>query len=134
MIQPWGIAWAQFSLGVVAIMEGDAAAAVAPLVESLQLRWSIRDARGPGREHPAARHPGEHRRATPSGRRILHGSAEVQREANGLTILPFLRPLHDESVARLRAALDATALEEIWQLGRTMPLEKVVHEALERRA
>ena len=44
MIQPWGIAWAQFSVGVVAILEGDTAAAVAPLVESLQLRWSIRDA------------------------------------------------------------------------------------------
>ena len=132
MIQPWGIAWAQFSVGVVAILEGDAAAAVAPLVESLQLRWSIRDARGLAESiqllATLASTQGDAEWSA-----ILHGSAEVQREANGLTILPFLRPLHDESVARLRAALDAPALEEIWQLGRTMPLEKVVHEALERR-
>src|SRR5690606_10460107 len=35
MIQPWGIAWAQFSLGVLAIIEGDPASAMPHLAESL---------------------------------------------------------------------------------------------------
>jgi hypothetical protein len=46
LIQPWGIAWAEFSLGVVSIMNGDTRAAVIQVTESLEQRWSIRDARG----------------------------------------------------------------------------------------
>jgi hypothetical protein len=62
----------------------------------------------------------------------LHGAAELQRDANGLTILPFLRPMHDESVERLRGSLSATAFDTLWQLGRATPLEKTVLEALDR--
>ena len=63
---------------------------------------------------------------------MLHGAAELQREANGLTILPFLRPLHDESVTRLHAALGEEETARVWTLGRNAPLDKLVHEALGR--
>ena len=63
---------------------------------------------------------------------LLHGAAELQREATGLAILPFLQPLHDESVERLRTAMDPDELERAWRLGRSLPLEKLVAEALNR--
>ena len=131
MFQPWGIAWAQFSMGVLSIMEGDHHAAIGAITESLQMRWAIRDARGLAESIQLL--------ATQSSAvgdvdwsALLHGAAELQREANGLTILPFLRPLHDESVERLRAALGDDELARRWQLGRSMPLEKLVPEALSR--
>jgi hypothetical protein len=131
MYQPWGIAWAQFSLGVLAIIEGDVAGAEEPLAESLQMRWAIRDARGLAESIQLLATVAS-ARGDADWSALLHGAAELQREANGLTILPFLRPLHDESVERLRAALGAEELERRWQLGRTMPLEKLVAEALSR--
>jgi predicted ATPase len=131
VIQPWGIAWGEFSLGVVSFMTGEIERAVVHVTESLEQRWSIRDTRGlteslqvlaslasaVGDDEWSAR---------------LHGAAELQREASGLTILPFLRPMHDESVARLHAALEPASFDELWQAGRATPLEKVVREAAER--
>jgi non-specific serine/threonine protein kinase len=130
--QPWGIAWAEFSLGVVSIMNGDTRTAATQITESLGQRWSIRDARGLAESlQVLAALASEHGELEWSAH--LHGAAELQREANGLTILPFLRPMHDESVARLRSALDEATLEDRWQHGRTTPLEKTVREALDRQ-
>jgi non-specific serine/threonine protein kinase len=129
--QPWGVAWAQFSRGIVAIMLGDTAGAVAPMTESLELRWSIRDARGLAESTQLlATLASAHGQIEWSA--LLHGAAELQREANGLVILPFLQPLHDESVERLRDAVGDERLAEMWRLGRQMPLEKLVPEALAR--
>lgn len=131
VIQPWGIAWAQFSRGILAIMLGDTVAAVPRVTESLQLRWQMRDARGMTESiqilATLASANGELEWSA-----LLHGAAELQREANGLTILPFLRPLHDESVARLHEGLGEAQTAELWLLGRAMPLEKLVPEALAR--
>jgi hypothetical protein len=131
MIQPWAIAWAQFSLGVVSIMRGDKQAAVGEITDSLRQRSLIRDARGMTDSLEVLANL-----ASDAGdfdwSAHLHGAAEVQREANGLTILPFLRPMHDESVERLRNALDRDALDAMWQQARTTPLEKTVLEALDR--
>lgn len=131
VIQPWGIAWAQFSRGILAIMLGDTVAAVPRVTESLELRWQMRDARGLTESiqilATLASANGD-----PEWSALLHGAAELQREANGLTILPFLRPMHDDSVARLHEALGEERTREIWQLGRSMPLEKLVPEALAR--
>ena len=100
LYQPWGIAWAQFSLGVLHIIRGDLAAATGPVTESLELRWSIRDPRGTadclGVLAYLASMADDLRWAA-----RLHGANEVLREANGLTLLPFLQPLHDESVERI---------------------------------
>lgn len=131
LFQPWGIAWAQFSLGVITIMNGDTRGAIWHLNESLRLRWTIGDARGiaEGLELLA-------NLATTHGEwewsARVHGAAELQREAIGMTILPFLRPLHDESVAALHEHLAPAELEARWIAGREAPLEKIVTEALER--
>ncbi len=131
VVQPWGIAWAQFSVGIVSIMEGDTQAAVAPITESLNLRWSIHDTRGLAESiQLLANLASAHGQVEWSA--LLHGAAELQRERTGLAILPFLQPLHDESVERLHAAMDAEELERLWKLGRGLPLEKLVPEALSR--
>ncbi len=62
----------------------------------------------------------------------LHGANEVLREANGLTLLPFLQPLHDESLERILAGIGEAARAEEWRRGRTAPIEKTVAEALSR--
>ncbi len=130
--QPWGIAWAQISLGLVAILNGDITAAIPRITESLELRWAIRDVRGlPESLQLLATVSSANGEMEWAAR--LHGAAELQREANGLTVLPFLRPLHDESVARLRDALGQQQLDELWAVGRSTPLEKIVNEALGRR-
>lgn len=127
--QPWGIAWAEFSLGVVSIMKGDLEAATPQIIESLEKRWSIRDRRGTTDSLGVLAYlASAHGQMEWSAR--LHGANEIQRTANGLTLLPFLQPLHDESVARLREALGPPVLDELWQVGRTTPLEKIVAEAL----
>lgn len=129
--QPWGIAWAQFSLGVVSIVKGDPQGAVPPITESLELRWGLRDARGLteslGVLAALASTLGD---LEWSAR--LHGANELLREANGLTALPFLQPLEDESVAGLREALGQEELDRLWLAGRLTPLDKLVAEALAR--
>jgi predicted ATPase len=131
VIQPWGIAWAQFSRGIMSIMLGDTLAAVAPVTESLELRWSISDQRGLAESvQLLATLASAHGEMDWSA--LLHGAAELQREAVGLTILPFLRPLHDDSVERLGAHFDAAELARRWTLGRDLPFEKLVPEAVAR--
>jgi predicted ATPase len=136
--QPWGIAWAQFSLGVVAIMNGQPAAAVPPVIESLELRASIRDARGITESLgvlaalasilAGATDPVDLEGMRWSAR--LHGANELQLEANGLTVFPFLQPLHDESMARVVAALGQAEVDRLGQEGRAAPVDKIVAEAL----
>ena len=129
LYQPWGIAWAQFSLGVVSIMNGDDEAAAERVTESLELRWSIHDARGTADSlgllaYLASRH-GELAWAA--------GSTEQTRSCarpHGLTLLPFLQPLHAESVDRIREVLGEESLAERWRAGRETPLEKTVAEVL----
>ena len=129
--QPWGIAWAQFSLGVLSIIRGDLDGATPPVTESLELRWSIGDRRGTADclgvlAYLASSHDDARWAAR------LHGANEVLREANGLTLLPFLQPLHDESVERILATIGPEERDEQWRLGRITPVEKTVTEALNR--
>lgn len=131
VIQPWGIAWAEFSLGVVSTMRGDTAEAVDHVTCSLELRWSIRDARGLA-ESLQLLAGLESERDEHEWSAILHGAAEMQRDANGLAVLPFLEPLREQSIERLEEALGAEATERAWRLGRSMPMEKVVAEAVSR--
>jgi predicted ATPase len=131
LYQPWGIAWAQFSLGVVHVLREEWAAADATVTESLELRWSIRDARGTADclgvlAFLAAR------RDEPEWAAHLHGANEVLREANGLTLLPFLEPLYHQSLERITGALGPARVEQLWHVGRTTPLAKTVAEALAR--
>lgn len=116
---------------MVATLRGRPDAAVEHLTRSLDLRWSIRDARGLAESLQLLAclesQRGEHEWAA-----LLHGAAEMQRDANGLAILPFLEPLHAESVERVETALGSVGMAEAWHRGRCCPLAKVVAEALNR--
>lgn len=131
VFQPWGVGWAEFSLGILSILEGDEMAAARHITESLRLRWSIRDVRGLAESIQLLANL-----ASSLGdlewSALLHGAAELRREAVGLTILPFLQPMHDQSVARLTDAFGADRLRELWDRGRSLPLDKLVTEALNR--
>jgi predicted ATPase len=146
VFQPWGVAWAEFSLGIIDIMNGDLETANRKITESLEMRWSIRDLRGTtdclgilaylasarGQADQSLIDQSLMDQSLMEWSAQLHGANEVQLTANGLILLPFLQPMHEESVARLRDALDQDALDALWQVGRTTPLEKIVNEALHR--
>jgi predicted ATPase len=129
IFQPWGMAWAQFSLAVLYLFEDEAPQAVGPLLESLSLRWSLRDTRGLAESLGLLASI-----AGPQGHDELavkmHGAAEIQREANGMTVLPFLRPLFEESLPPLRNSLGDANFDRLWREGRSTPLEKLVQEVL----
>ena len=63
----------------------------------------------------------------------LHGAAEIGQQANAVTIWPFFQPLHDDSVQRLREALGASRLDELWRGARAIPMIEIVAEALDGR-
>ena len=134
--QPWAIAWAQFSLGIVSLMNDDLATATQQVAESLELRWSIRDSRGTTESLgvlaalASARGVASGDQAQLALSARLHGANEVQREANGLGVFPFLQPVLDESVARLVETLGQARVDELWRSGRADPLDKIVAEAL----
>jgi hypothetical protein len=129
--QPWGLAWAQLSLGLASVVTGDTRAAVAPITESLELRWAMHDHRGLAEcLELLASLASAHEDVEWSA--LVHGAAELQREANGLPILPFLEPLHAQSVESLVLAMGQERFDEIRGLGRSTPMAKIVNEAVER--
>jgi predicted ATPase len=129
--QPWGLAWAQLSLGLASVVLGETRAAVEPITESLELRWAMQDHRGLAEclELLASLASG-HGELEWSAR--LHGAAELQREANGLAILPFLQPLHVQSVDSVVDALGQERFDAIRVAGRGAPVQKLVAEAVDR--
>lgn len=130
---PWAIGWVCFSSAVISLLEGDTNRARAEVVESLRQRWSVDDVRGvtdsltmlacldsaDGDEEWAL---------------VLHGSAEVLREATGLTVLPWLSDMVDDSVEGLRGRVERDRFRRCWDDGRSRPLAKVVSEALDQRS
>jgi predicted ATPase len=129
--QPWGLAWAQLSMALASVVTGDTRAALAPITESLELRWAMQDHRGLAEcLELLACLASVHEEFDWSA--LLHGAAELQREANGLPILPFLEPLHAQSMGILADALGEERFDEIRVLGRSAPMAKIVNEALER--
>jgi predicted ATPase len=130
--QPWAVAWAVYSLGVVAIMTGDLKSATADVTEALGLRWSIGDMRGTTDCFSLLAYLASQQGQLEWSAR-LHGVNDVQREAVGLTRLPFLQPLEDESMALLRDRLGPAEVERLWHEGRGAPVEKIVAEAMQER-
>jgi non-specific serine/threonine protein kinase len=60
----------------------------------------------------------------------LFGVSEGLREAIGAMLMPWIRPLHEGSIARARSALGQGAFEMALAEGRAMPLAEVVEYAL----
>ncbi len=126
---PWGEAWARFSLGVVRILRGEPDLAAADMARCLRLRSAIGDTRGQA-DCLSVFAALASDRDDPAWAARLQGVAEVQRDASGLTVLPWLRPMYDSSVATLTAALGADGLATEWAAGRALPVDKAIAEVL----
>ena len=115
----WGIAWAHFSLGLLAMLQGDRVLARERLESSLRLRWEMLDRRGLMDSIEAL---GLVRLAdgdAPQGVRLL-GAVASLREANGATLPSWLVPVRDQFVDQARSHLDDAAFQEAWAHGRTL--------------
>ena len=130
--QPWSLAWALATSGAWHVAIGDSARARTELAECLALRQSMRDDRGTadclGLLACLASADGAFEWSA-----RLHGAAEIGQQANAVTIWPFFQPLHDDSVQRLREALGASRLDELWRGARSIPMSEIVAEALDGR-
>jgi hypothetical protein len=130
--QPWSMAWALATSGAWHVAIGDSARARSELADCLALRQSLRDDRGTadclGLLACLASADGAFEWSA-----RLHGAAEIGQQANAVTIWPFFQPLHDESVQRLREALGASRLDELWRDARAIPMSEIVAEALDGR-
>jgi hypothetical protein len=58
------------------------------------------------------------------------GAAQVLREAIGIPLPPVERAEHERRVAAVRAALGEETFTAAWAVGRTLPLEQAIAEAL----
>jgi hypothetical protein len=94
----------QLSLAAIAFMSGDVAQSVERTLESLQVRYELRDSRGLcdciGMTALHASVQGDHGFAA-----VLLGAAEVAREAAGYAPIPWLRPMLDQAEETSRSAL-----------------------------
>ncbi|MGD2060028.1 MAG: hypothetical protein PVF87_04115, partial [Acidimicrobiia bacterium] len=100
----WGVGHSQLSLAAIAFMSGDVAQSVERTLESLQVRYELRDSRGLcdciGMTALHASVQGDHGFAA-----VLLGAAEVAREAAGYAPIPWLRPMLDQAEETSRSAL-----------------------------
>jgi predicted ATPase len=130
---PWAIAWVRFSQAVIHLLRDDTAAARRDVVESLRQRWTVHDVRGLS-DSLTLLACLDSADGDDDWALLLHGAAEVQRDATGLTVLPWLRDMVDASVDGLRDRVEPARFRDRWNEGRTRPLDKVVSEALDQRA
>jgi non-specific serine/threonine protein kinase len=60
----------------------------------------------------------------------LFGAAEVLHELIGVPLLPAFQAGNERAVAAVRSALSPTSFEDAWAVGRALPIEQAVEEAL----
>lgn len=100
----WGVGHTQFSLSVMAFMQGDLEQSVDRLIESIEVRRELRDSRGLcdciGMMALQASVRGEHALAA-----ILIGAAEGARVASGDHLVPWQRPLIEQATVSARSVL-----------------------------
>lgn len=125
-------------LSMVALDHGDYDRAGAQVAESLTIlqdlgarRWSIEGIEVSARLAVAL---GQRRANGQQG--LMHAArlfsaAEVVREKQAVPLPSTERPSHEQSLAVLRAHLDAASLAVAWAEGRTMTLEQSIAHALE---
>ncbi len=122
-----GIATTLRNLGLVAWRQGAVARARGLMEESLVMRQTQENKtriaeclEGLARVAPA-----------PERAARLLGAAESLRERVGTPLPPAERPEHTHVVDAVRKALSPAAFAAHWTQGRAMPLDAVIHEALE---
>ena len=125
---PWNTAVTLHMLGDNAREQTHWEEAVAAYQESLTLQWTQRDALGVadallrlaqilvsfGDMSQAAR---------------LFGSAEAQREREGIQVYEPMRPGYDQAIEMARATLGEQAFRAAWEAGRSLPLAEAVEAA-----
>jgi DNA-binding CsgD family transcriptional regulator len=129
-----GVAYTLYTLGRVALEEGHAVETRALLAESVDLfrkigeRWGLAACletlaianASPGSE-----------RAGPMRAARLWGAAEALRESLGAPLTPADRRVHEGFQDIARAHLGDERWVVAWDTGRKMPLDEVLHEALD---
>jgi non-specific serine/threonine protein kinase len=128
---PVGTAFGMFSLGQIAIMQGDRQRALDLTRESLLLRWTARDLRTLPESLEAlaglAAEDGDLERAA-----RLFGASETVRQFSGVQSLPWLRSARDAARATVRDGLGADRFDELWESGHRMPMPEAVDLGLAR--
>jgi hypothetical protein len=125
-----GVGGALLGLGLVALGEGDGAAARARFTESLaiakrlgervRIHWSLEGLAA------VAVIDGWHEQAA-----RLYGAASAGREQVGVPATLMEREIHEPRLAAVRAALGEEAFTAAWEAGRALSLEDAVRYAME---
>jgi non-specific serine/threonine protein kinase len=126
---PWSIAWGQFSLGLVAFLDGQLLEADRLARESLVLRSTMRDLRTLPDSFDllagVAVASGQPDRAAQ-----LFGAATGARDRAGIAVAPTQRILAEPGVAKLRGTLGNDGFERGYRTGRLLSLEHAIAFAL----
>jgi len=123
-----GVARALTNLADLARQEGDLPRARGLYRDSLALRRSLRDMPGmaTSMEKLAAALVAD----DPAAAARLLGAAEALRETIGAPLPPVDRPAHAAVVAAVQGTLAASVTSDAWAIGRSLPLDAAVAEAL----
>jgi predicted ATPase/DNA-binding SARP family transcriptional activator len=119
------------NLGRVALHRGDLTQAQAMLAESLALFRDLGSRRGIAEcldAFASVAMAGDHLERAAR----LWGAAEALREAAGAAMWLADRVEHKRNLAALRALLDPDSLAAAWAVGRALPLDQALAEALDR--
>ncbi len=127
------IAWALTGLAHAALRQGDSTRSTALYHQSLLLYHELSERSGhvwclEGLAGVAAA------QSEPAWSGQLFGVAEALREAIGMPLPLSERADHQHDLALARAQLDPADFAAAWAIGRTMPAEQALAEALERSA
>jgi hypothetical protein len=127
----WGIGHAQLSLSLIAFFSGALGEAANRIDESIRIRQRIRDSRGIadclGILAVYASSSQDHELAA-----TLLGASELQRDATGQMLVPWLQPFYHEAVATASAGLGDEAYHRQAAVGRAISTDEVIDLALAR--
>jgi len=123
------IAHVLHSLGVVAQGQGDEQAAHAALTESLALFRALGDRSGIALCLEGWALTASARGEDPRAARLF-GAADSLRSALGFPVAPVDRADHERAVADVKARMVPAIFAAAWDVGRALPLETMVDEAL----
>ena len=116
-------------LGYAALLQGDPAAALSSVRESLISFWELEDVWGSTEALEAMAAIAAHRDGGTRALRIA-GAADALRETVNMRPFPADHALLERSLARLRPDVDDVAWAASWEAGQAMSLDETVDEAL----
>jgi hypothetical protein len=121
--------YALLNLGIAAFALGQTEQAVTRYRASLKWCWNAGDKWGVSLLlvllGAVAEQEGEFARAARLG-----GAAEALGDAIGMPLQPYIRTIHEHSMAKVRQCLAENQVREAWHLGRDQPVDLTVAEQL----